>query len=151
VADPRDDRHRVADHRPHHPLVVEGPEVLQGAAAAGQDDHRRSVVDPAIRPAALVVAGQPGERRHDRLGRPVALHPAGGDQDPGKRPAPLQDPADIVKDRAGEAGDDADGGGTCRQRALPADVEEPLRGEAGLRLLEAEGEVAEARRLHAAT
>ena len=38
VADGRDDRHAGAGDGPRHGLLVEGPEVLEAAAAAGDDD-----------------------------------------------------------------------------------------------------------------
>jgi hypothetical protein len=49
--------------------------------------------------------------------------------------------------RAGQAGDDGDRRRTHGERPLALRVEQALRREARLRLLETEGQVAEARRL----
>ena len=66
VADANHDGHRERGHRAHHDLLVERPEVLHRAAAAGEDDHVRARArSSGVRPAA-----HPPERRHDALRAP---------------------------------------------------------------------------------
>ena len=48
VADAAHDRQRVRDDRADDPLVVERPQVLERAAAAGEDRDRGRVIGPAF-------------------------------------------------------------------------------------------------------
>ena len=91
----------------------------------------------------------PGGRARPRCARaaPSPWTRQALDDHPRQRPAPREHPPDVVEDRAREAGHDADRGRTGRERALPRGIEEPLGRQARLRLLEAEGEVAEPGRL----
>ncbi len=73
VAHARHDGNRMRPDGPYDAFVVERPQILQRAAAAGQDDHLRGVLRPTFRATLCVPAGQPFERRHDAGGRPLAL------------------------------------------------------------------------------
>ena len=76
VAHAAHDGHGVRDHRPHDPLVVERPQVLERAAAAGKDRDRRRLVGPAGREAFGDVPLEPSERGDD--GWPARPHPGPG-------------------------------------------------------------------------
>ncbi len=67
VPDPGDDGPAVGDDRPHDGLLVERPQVVERAAAAGEDRHRRDVVGRAGcsaggRPAASRISAQRSSR-----------------------------------------------------------------------------------------
>ena len=80
-------------------------------------------------------------------GRRLALDLRGDEHDAGQRPAPGEDVADVLPDRAGRAGDDGDRRRPARQRALASLVEQALGRQARLERLEPQREVAEAGRL----
>ena len=125
VPDRGDGRNLGGGERPRHPLFVEGPEVLEAAAAAGDDDHVEAL-QPVEGPDAL-----------DDLGRGLlALHARGVDEDLQVRVAPRDDAHDVLDDRARGRGHDADAAGQLRQRPLAGPVEEALLLEFLLQLLE---------------
>ena len=97
VADGRDDRDGRAGDGPGHPLLVEGPEVLDRSAAPADDED----VDVG-QGAQVVDAGD------DLVGRPVALDAGRVDEDVELGEAPLQGPQDVDDGRPGGRGDDAD-------------------------------------------
>ena len=129
MADAANHRHRVGHDGPDDPLIVERPQILQRPAAAGQDDHCRRIVRPTLGATYLAPAGQPIERRHDARGRSLALDLTRREDEPGKRPAPCDDVADVMPDGARCARRNADDGGALRQRPFPAALEEALGGE----------------------
>ena len=101
VADAADHRHRVGHDGPHDPLVVERPEVLERAAAAGEDRHGGRVVGPALRAAGRGVALDAAERGHEARRRLLALDLRRDEHDLDERPAAGQHVADVAPDRAG--------------------------------------------------
>ena len=115
------------DDRPRDPLVVEGPQVLEGPAAAGEDRD----VHP---------ARNPPERRRDRRGRVVPLDEARTHKDLRERVPPAEDCKDVVHRGPRLRRDEPDAAREPGQRSLPARVEEPLRGEAVADLLEGQPE-----------
>jgi hypothetical protein len=137
----------VGHNGPHDALVVERPEVLQAAAAAGQDRDLGGVAAAPLGAALLDPPFEAAERADDAGRRLVALDLAGDEHDLGQRPAPRQDVADIAPDDAGRAGDDGDRGRPGRERPLARRVEQAFLGELRLERLESERQIAEARRL----
>ena len=107
-----------------HALVVEGPEVLYGAAAAaGYDDVRY--------PVAVGVADGADDLRRGLH----ALHAHGQQHDLRHRPALAQDADDIVHRRASRGGDDGYALRIARDGLLVHGVEEALLTELFLQLL----------------
>ena len=102
VPDAAHDRQRVRDDRPDDPLVVERPQVLERAAAAGEDRQRRGIV-AAARPRC--------RRRHSAPRRRSAVTMLAGAPSPctwaatsttcDERPAAREDVADVAPDGAG--------------------------------------------------
>ena len=118
VADRRDDRDARGGDGPRHDLLVEGPEVFEAAAAAGDDDD--------------VGAGDPvGQRqgRDDLAVGALALDPGRRDEDLGASPAAADDLEEVADGGAGRAGHDHDPAGEPGQRPLSARVEQPLGGQ----------------------
>ena len=149
VAHAAHDRHRVRDHRAHDPLVVERPQVLERAAAAGEDRHGRRLVRAAVsRRARRSSAPAAGTRSRCYAGAPVALDLARDEHDAGHRPAAREHRAHVAPDGAGRRGDrprsSAAAPGSGRLRAAS---NRPSVGEPRLELLEPDREVAEPRRL----
>ena len=147
VADPGHDRQPVLDDRPDDPFVVERPEVLERAAAAGEDRQLGRLGDPSVPIQGLQPALQPAERPDDALRRALALDAARHEEHPRHRPAPGEHRRDVVPDDPGRARDHGDRRGSLRQRSLAVLGEQPLGVEAGLQRLEPDREVAEPRRL----
>ena len=114
----------------HHDLLVEAPEVLEPAAAAGDDEQ----VGARHRP-----AGADGVEAADGrgdLGRAaLALHRDRPEQH-AAREAVAQAVQDVADDGAGGRGDDADHLGQVGQRALAGGVEQALGGQRLLARLE---------------
>ena len=136
VAHRRDRGDAGRGDRPGHRLLVEGPEVLEAAAAAGEDDHVESA-DAVERPDPL----------HD-LGRgTLALHEGGVDEHLEVGVARAKHAQDVAQHRAGGRGDDPDPARQHRERPLAGRVEEPLLLEPLLQLLEGLLERALAERL----
>ena len=102
---PADDRHRVGDDRPDDPLVVERPEVLERAAAAGEDRHAPGASSgrPAGRTRARRSARAAGTRRRCSPARPSPWTWAATrtTRTSGQRRA--EDVADVLPDGAGRA------------------------------------------------
>ena len=141
MADRRNERDHALGRGAHHDLLVERPQVLQRAAAAGDDQE--------IGPADAAACGQRIEAADgggDLLGRAVALHLDRPDDDVAREAVgePMQDVADH---RAGRRGDDADHLRQERQELLSRLVEQALGGELALALLEQRHQRAEAGRL----
>src|SRR4029450_5192379 len=107
VAEAGDDRHGAGVHGASDDLFIEGPELLDRATAAGEDDD----VDAAH---AIQLADGLGDA--DRGLR--ALDGRGGEDNLGEGPAAGEHVADVVEDGAGGRGGNADGLGAGRQRAL---------------------------------
>ena len=148
MADAAHDRDRVRDDRAHDALVVERPQVLERAAAAGEDRHRRRLVRlPVARRARRSTARAAGSAVTIDAGAAVALDLARDEHDAGHRPAAREDRAHVAPDGAGRRRDDGDRPRLPGQRPLPRRVEQSLRRERGLELLEPDREVAEPRRL----
>ena len=137
VADAAHHRHRRGTDRAHHALVVEGPEVLERAAASTDHEH----VD-------LVAFGGSRDRRAQRRGRIRALDDARIDHDAHVRGAPRQSRRDVVQGGAGERGDDADRARMTRQRPFQTGIEQPLGLEPRPQAQEALVQRARRRRLH---
>ncbi len=148
VADPADDRDRVRDDGPDHPLVVERPQILEGPAATSQDRHGRRGVRPTLRVTLRDVVRDPPQRADDARRAP-------GRPGPGRVPG-----------RPRPAASAAPGRGGCRARPrrsslvatamtpgrsgsgrLRAASKRPSRRQLRLERLEPEGEVAEPGRL----
>src|SRR4051794_24481256 len=136
VADGRHDRHGAGGDRPHQPLVAEGKEILEAAAAPGDDDH----VD-ALFPAERTQCLDHGAR----CPRPLDVGLA--DEHGGRRETALDGGEDVALRGGVVAGDEPDLPREPRERALTLRREEPLRGELLLQTLERGQVVAEPERL----
>ncbi|GMA86097.1 hypothetical protein GCM10025868_13470 [Angustibacter aerolatus] len=126
VADRADHRGAGRDDRPHEGLVAERQQVLERAAAAGDDDHVdvRVAVELLQRRCHLGhgVRSLDGDLSHGEAdGRP----PAAGVLD------------DVALGGAGPAADQADHLGQERQRALAVGGEQALGGQHPLEVLDA--------------
>ena len=137
VADGRDDGNLRGVDGTHDGLLVEGPEVLHRAAATADDQHIDGV---------LLV--EEGDGRGDLRGCLLALDEHGAQDELHRGPAALRDVVDVTQHGARDRGDDADALREARQGLLVRIVEEPLRCESRLELLEGEREVARALRHH---
>ena len=117
VADADHDRPRMRGDGAHDGLLVEGPEVLERAAAAGEDDDVHGAPRGRVRPAA-----EAAQRADDGLLGTRALHLAGAHDDARQRPAARDDAVHVVEDGARQRGDDADAsaasaaGAACARR-----------------------------------
>ncbi len=143
----RNDRHAVRRDRAHHALVVERPQILERPAAAGQDRDRGRLPGATGRSARSRHRVQPAERGDDARRSALALDLAADQHGARQRPAPREHVAHVAPDGARGRRDDRDRRGPRRQRPLAAAVEQPLGREPRLELLEADRQVAEARRL----
>ena len=137
VADAADDGNRGCDDGARQALVVERPQILERAAAAGEDEH-----------VALGPAAGERERRNDLRGRLCALHGDRIDHDRDGGKAPRKHVQDVAHRGAGGRGDDADAPGQRRQRTLALGGEQALRLESRAQLLELALQGAETRILH---
>gem|GEM_PF-3985206 len=132
MADAGDDRGLTGGDGAGHRFIVEGPEVLHGAAAAGRDDD----VDAG--------AVQQLQSRRD-LRRSFHTLDQGRAQDDFRHgPAAPQDVADVLERGRSRGRHDPDAFRVDRQRFLPRRVEQPLFGEFLLQLLEGEVQGTEA-------
>ncbi len=147
VPDPGDDRQAVADDRAHDRLVVERPQVLQRPAAAGDDRDLRCLARSTGRDPAVAIALDLAQRGDEAGRRRLALDLGRHEDHAGQRPAARQHMTDVLPHGAGRAGHHGDRRRPRRQRALPALVEQPFSGKAGLERLEPQGQVAEPGRL----
>jgi hypothetical protein len=112
--------------RPRDALLVERPEVLEGAAAAREDQH--------------VALGAPRSELQcadDGPGRTVSLHGHGVDQHRDRRKTPAEHVQDVAYGGAGRRGDHADPMRQTRQAALAIGIEQTFGGQAPLEFLEA--------------
>ena len=137
MPDGGDHGHGACAHRAHDRLLVEGPQVLHGPAAA-PDDHRVH---------RLRAQGLHGLRDGGR--RALALHAAGAEQDVHGRVAAVRHAHDVPDHRAGGRGRNADAARRARQGALLLGIEEALGLQAGAVALKAQPELAHAVALHA--
>ncbi len=135
MPDGRDDRDAGARDRPRDELLVKGPEVLDASPAPPDDQHLSR----------LFGVGQI-QRLRDLLGRAVALHFHRKD-DELKMPAQLAD--HVVDGGAGRRGDEADPVRKLGDGPLARLVEQSLRRQAFLQLLEGQLQRADALGLHA--
>ena len=143
MPDAAHDRDAMADDRPDDRLVVERPEVLERPAAAGQDRDRGRLVGPAGGQTVLDVTLDRAQRPDQAARRRLALDLGSDEDDPGQRPAPAEDVADVLPDGAGRTRDDRDRGRSLRERPLARGVEQPFGRESRLERLETEGQVTE--------
>ena len=109
---------------------VEGGQIFQRAAAAGEDDE----VDR-VRRAGIIEIGDGG---FNFGGGGLALHAGREEQDVEAGVAAADNVKKVADDGAGGRGDDADGARKCRQRALARGVEKAFGFESLLELLEGE-------------
>ena len=119
MPDGRDHGDAAGEDRARHGLLVEGPEILERAAAARDDDD----VD-------VGDGGEAPQRRRDRERRALALHGRGREEDR-HRAAAVRDAHDVADDGARGRRHDAQAARQERQRALAGRVEEALGGELG--------------------
>ena len=118
-----------------HTLVVERPEVLDGAAAAARDDEVRDLIPVCV------------AQRADDLRRGLgSLHAHAEELDLRQRPARAEDAEHIMHRRAGGRGDDGDGLRVFRQRLFVRGIEKPLALQLRLELLKGDVQVARALR-----
>ncbi len=115
VAHPADHGGLRGDDGAHHAFVVEGPQVFQRAAAAGDEDH--------IRRTGAVKRRQGADDGRRSF---IALHRGRREQDLGQRVAPPQGVEHILQGRAGGRGDQADSAREGRDGALAFFIEEPF-------------------------
>src|SRR5690606_37000109 len=112
-------------------LLVEGPQVLEGAAAAPDDEH------------VAFGARRRGPERPDELARRgLSLHGGGVDDDRHRRKAPPEDGDNVANRGPGGRRDHADAARQGRQRPLALAVEQALRRELALQKLEAAPQLA---------
>ncbi len=130
VADRGNERDRALGGGPHHDLLVEAPQILDRAAAAGDDQHVR----PRDRPVGRQRV-EAADRGRDLLGRALALHAHRPDKHRAGK-AVLQPVEDVADHRAGRRGHDADDPRQVGQRALAGGIEQALRGELPAALLQ---------------
>ena len=137
VAYPGDDRNRARANRARQPLVIEGPQVLQRASAAGENQH-------------IAFFPQAGDTQgvDQRRDRSRALHGRRIDQDGSRWEAPRQDVQNVPNRRARRRGDHADPGGEARQAALELGVKKAFGGQFRLEALELLPQRSDARLLH---
>ena len=105
---------RVIDG-PGHPLIVEGPQVLQRASAAAGDEHIRQVV-------AVCIA----DGAHDLRRCLHSLYPHWQQQHLGDGIPAAQDTDHVVYRRARRRSNNGDALGIAGQRLLVGRVEQPL-------------------------
>jgi hypothetical protein len=115
VADRRDDRRTAGEDGPAERLVGEGQEVLERAAAAGQDDHVHRGV-----------AVEHPQRVEDLRDRVDALHRHVLDPEVDGRPAAARVGQHIPLGGARPAGDETDAVGQERRPALAPRIEQSL-------------------------
>jgi hypothetical protein len=123
--------------RPHDPLVAEPQQVLEVAAAAGDDDHLDGRVGV-----------EPADRGDDLGRRAVALHRRVGGAELDCGPAEACVAQDVLLGVAVARRDEADHRGQEREPLLARGFEEALGGELPAQPLEPLEEVAEADVLH---
>ena len=140
VADRRDQGNAAGRRGAHHDLLVEGPQVLERAAAARHDQDVR-----ARHRAGLGQGVEAGDRGRDLLGGELALHRDRPQQNPARK-ALGQAVQHVADHRAAWRGHDPDHLRQERQALLARDVEQPLCGELLLALLEQSHERADASR-----
>ena len=129
VAYAADDGDGRSGDGPRHPFVVEGPQLFQRAAAAGDDDHvqRLSLRRPAV---------QRRDRGDDLRWGVGPLHQRGRQQDVGQGVADAQRAQDVSQRRRPGRGDHANAPRQRWQRPLALLVEESLLGQFLLERLE---------------
>ena len=120
-----DDRHRAPGHRADDTLVAERQQVLEAAAAAGEDDD----VDLGLR-------ADRAQRLRDGRRRPRALHERLGDEHSRRREAGLDGDDDVSLGGGVVPGHEADPARDARQRPLALGREQPFRRELLLQPLE---------------
>ena len=131
MADGGDDRNLRIINGPGHPLVVEGPQILDGTAAPpGDDDVRHSE--------AVGVA----QRSRDFRRRLRALHPDGQQLHLRQRIPAAEIPDHIVNRRPCGGGDDRHGSGIRRQGLFVVLRKQPLLPQLLLELLKGHMEIA---------
>ena len=109
--------------RPHDDLLVEAPQILEGAAAARDDEHVRAGMRPA-----RFEGIEAADRGGHLLGRGLALHARRPDQH-AAREAVAEPVQDVADDGTGRRGDDADDARQIGQRFLALEREQALGGE----------------------
>jgi hypothetical protein len=139
VADGRHDRCPARGDRARDDLLVEGPQVLERAAAAADDDHVGARV--------AVRARKPAR---DLLGRADALDADGHEDDLAPRETAVDDGHEVAHRGPRLRRDEADAPREEGQRDLPRGVEEARGLETPAHLLERQLQGARPERLHLA-
>jgi len=120
VADGRDQRNRAPRSGPHGNLLVKAHQVFERPAAARHDQHVRPGNPAGFRQRVKTV-----DRRRDLVGRRLALHPDGPDDD-ADRKSVGKAVEDVANDRSGRGRDDADHLRQERRLPLAGGVEQPF-------------------------
>ena len=136
MPDGGDDRKIGGINGTRHALIVEGPEVLDRAAAAPCDDEVGDLPFVCI-----------AQRARDLRRCLRSLHAHGQEHDLAHRPARFQDAQHIMHRRARGRGDDGDAARVFRQRLFVRRVEKALFAKRFFELLEGDVQIAHA--LHA--
>lgn len=133
VADGGDHRHGAGGDCARDGLLVEGPQILERAAATRQNYD--------LRPLA---ASKIFERAADRFDRSLALHQRGIQAKMQTRETPLQNLKHVADDGSSGRCNEADPAGQFRERAFAGGLKEPFGGEFPLELFKGklEGAVA---------
>jgi hypothetical protein len=130
MADRGDERDQALGCGADHDLLIERPQVLQRAAATGDDQEVRLADAAAFRERV-----EAADRGGDLLGRAVALHLDRPDDDVAGE-AVGEAVQDVADHGAGGRGDDADHLGQERQELLSRLVEQAFGGELALAFLQ---------------
>ena len=125
MADGRNHRHGTGGHGPDDGLFVKGPEVLQRAASAADDDH----IHPGHLGKLLDAGSHVGRRS-------LPLHQGRAKDQLDGRIAPPGHLGNVVDDRAGPARDHPDHPGQQGQGALFPFVKQAFQGQALFQLLQ---------------
>ena len=133
MPDRRDGGQRAGSNGAGQRLIVEGPQILHGSTAAGDDDdvHVRHVA-------------KRQQRGGDGGGGALALHGRGCDHD-GHRKAAVGNANDVAEDGSLSRSHHANPAGQKGQRPLACAIEQPLGEEFLLERLEGQGQGARAR------
>ena len=125
VADGRHHRHGGYSNGPGDSLLVKGPKILQGAAAATHDND--------VRPCPLA---EVPDSVDDFPGGSVALHANRKQSDMKSRKPPLDDSKHIGDDRSGGRRNETDATRHRGKLALAVRIEQPLGLQLGLETVE---------------
>ena len=119
VAHAADHGHRAPHHGTHHPLVIERPQVLHGAATATHDDRVQGR-------ATKVHQGQGGQRLHQLSRGFCTLHGGRRDNHLDMRHTPRQCRQHVVQGGGGQRGHHPDATRVTRYRPLAGHIKQPF-------------------------